>query len=221
MREGRPNTRLTTRSVHATHVLRAVSAALLVSVMAGCGQTHRRDPRAPGAPGAPRAEHVLVRAPLAGGGYFVIGVVQHQEGGREQAELQHHFEVLTTHGMQPGGWSSGPRLGGVEPRTLAIHVDHGCSSGNPYALAVGLLQAPRDTVTARSTGHPVALKRAVIPARFAPHGVLVYGLLGPAATKIVTRTPTGRLLSNESFGGQEAISCEATANRETSGLRSR
>ncbi len=160
-----------------------------------------------GTVGESHDEHVLVRGPLQGGGYFVIGVVRLGNDGRSQSEIRHHFELPSAHGLESGGWSGGPVLGGVELRVLAMHVDHGCHRANVYALAFGLLRAPQDTVTSESAGKAVAFKKVTIPASFHPDGVLVYELLGPRSTNIVTRTPSGRVVSSEPFGGQDVISC--------------
>jgi hypothetical protein len=201
--------------------LRTASAVLVVGIAAtGCGATHRRPPTLTtgyqrlGVPtGGPhetprerRSEHLLVREPLQGGGYFVISAIANSSG-RAQGEIRHHVELPGAHGLESGGWSSGPRLGGVEPRILAVHVDHGCSGADAYALAYGLLRQPEDTVTAHDGGKAVVFKKVDIPASFHPGGVLVYELLGPDATNVVTRTPSGRVASTESFSGQDAISC--------------
>lgn len=84
----------------------------------------------------------------------------------------------------------------------------------PYAIAPvdALLRQPRDTVIDRSGKEIVRMKKASIPARFHPKGVLVYGLLLPRANTVVVKAPDGHVVAREQeLGADEEAHFKAPA----------
>ncbi|MHB1859190.1 MAG: hypothetical protein ACYCUM_03600 [Solirubrobacteraceae bacterium] len=85
-----------------------------------------------------------------------------------------------------------------------ISIIYECVGSYPFALAYGRMRNARNTITASSDGRTVRFKKAVIPARLHPDGVLVYALLPPGRNDVVTRTLGGRVVSTEHWSGQGA-----------------
>jgi hypothetical protein len=87
---------------------------------------------------------------------------------------------------------------------LAVDIEHGCLAGRRYRLAFGLLGEPADTVFAEGGGPPVPLYRVAIPRKRVGKASLVYRVLSPGQTTLVTRTASGRVLSLDLAGGGRA-----------------
>jgi hypothetical protein len=73
----------------------------------------------------------------------------------------------------------------------------------PVAIVDGLLLQWGDTVMDNSRGATVTFKKALIPARFYPRGVLVYGQLLPYANTITVRNPRSRMVAREHLLGAD------------------
>ncbi len=105
--------------------------------------------------------------------------------------------------------TGGPAItdGGPGERAVALDmgVAHGCAGLRPheypYALAYGVLRGVEDVVTDRANGRTVRMKKAAIPARIRPEGVLLYGLLLPGSNEIVVRAPGGRIVERQDWAG--------------------
>lgn len=82
-------------------------------------------------------------------------------------------------------------------------VSYMCDGKTPVAVLDGLLRQPQDTVTDSSGDMSVTLKKAPIPVRFHPEGVLVYGQLLARANVIVVRNSRGTVVAREHLLGAE------------------
>lgn len=194
---------------HLTLCYFMVSLSLCV-IVTGCGAS----------PSAPRfGEHpvqyahngvrILAKGRLPSGTYFVIAALRYKFMGRTSSRLGLRYESPSEHGFVGApGWSGGPSLESArgEARSLVMNISRSCSGAYRFALAYGLLRDPKDTVTAQEHGTGIVVKRVAVPVSFEVHGVLVYTLLGRGPTDVVTRTPSGRVVSNESYP-QESASC--------------
>ncbi len=187
-------------------------AAVLVgvaTVVAGCGGT-RRAPKSYPVRYARNGVRVLAAGRLPEATYE-IAALRYAFRGRSYSRLGLRFASSNTQGVaRGGGWSGGPSL---EPdgrhRVLQINVSRSCEGASEVVLAYGLLRDSHDAVTVRSQHGIIRLKRATIPARFAAGGILVYGVLGVGPVDVITRTPDGRVVSDERYGSLGNAPCRA------------
>jgi hypothetical protein len=152
---------------------------------------------------------ILAKGRLPSGTFFVIAALRYEFMGRTYSRLGLRYEPPSEHRfVGASGWSGGPSLesGRGEARSLVMNIARSCSGAYRSALAYGLLRDSKDTVTAREHRTAIVMKRVAVPANFEANGVLVYTLLGRGPTNVVTRTPSGRIVSDESYP-QESTTC--------------
>ena len=125
------------------------------------------------------------------GQYFGLGTRMEKETARHEL-------------VSGGGGESSMKIG--EHETLTMEVGHGCLDSHESSIAYGLLGKPKDTVIAEEHGVRRVFKKVSIPANLQADGILVYAVLGPRSTDIVTRAPNGRIVRRESYAGGESFS---------------
>lgn len=156
-----------------------------------------------GLPGGDAVSMLAIRCAMGTGCYELV------EGWEEPAVRDDR------HGIVRRIVASGEPVSNVGPAervVLNLSVNHGCAGARgheyPFAFAHGLLRGVTDIVTTQAGSKTIRLKKAVIPARMHPEGVLVYGLLLPGPNDVVVRTPGGRIVSASHWSGPgEEVSC--------------
>lgn len=163
---------------------------------------------------------------LPGGAAIRIAAIRCLSGQAGCYEFAAYREVPAKHASRMSGKKygrvntgivgTGPSItqaGPAERTILDMIARHGCAGSyvnRPYAVVYGLLRGVKDIVTAQAGGRTISVKKASIPSRMHPEGVLVYGLLLPGANEVVVRTPGGRDVSKEFWpGSNEEVSCRA------------
>jgi hypothetical protein len=91
---------------------------------------------------------------------------------------------------------AGPR---PKPSPFTLEMATGCQP-HEYAILYGILQAPGDTVLARSSGDLVPFRWARIPASLHVRGVLAYIALPGVPSEVLVRTPSGKTVFTEKLG---------------------
>lgn len=83
---------------------------------------------------------------------------------------------------------------------VVMTVIDGCTGPYSHRVVWGLLKSKRDTVTAYTDHRRIRFKTAVLPRQLHASSVAVYALLPPrAGGYIITRTPSGRMVNEESL----------------------
>lgn len=185
-------------------IIRAGIALMVCVAVAGCGTSHPRESAFRSYPikYAQNGVRIMVRERLPGGTYVVIAVLQYKFMDRKNSRLGLRFESPTKHRLvRAPGWSSVSSLEPGERAPAKIDVHQSCEGFHERVLADGVLRNPMGTVTAEGRGTTmIVLKKVAIPASFHMDGVLVYALLKTGATTdIVTRSPSGRIVGNETY----------------------
>jgi hypothetical protein len=182
---------------------RAVAAAaLLAASVGGCGSNAISARTVQ--PAAVSRGHVLAHASekVLGGAIAVAAVTDPLDDGHYLV-LRSSLEEGTPARVQESSATGTP----LAPRyaLVSIGVNHVCVAGRRYRLAWGLLGMPSANVFADGAGPPTRLFKLPIPL---PKGdgqaSLVYRLLKPGQTTIVTRTPSGRVVKREAFSDADA-----------------
>ncbi|MHB1859184.1 MAG: hypothetical protein ACYCUM_03570 [Solirubrobacteraceae bacterium] len=131
--------------------------------------------------------------------------------GEEPAKQSTKPRGRGEHEMVSGGGASGPWVGRNPVQAgmlLVLEELHKCSGTYPYALVFGMLRAPRDSVTARTRATTVRFKKVKLPASLHADGALVYALLPPGNTEVVTRAPGGQVRTTEyAHGRNDRMHC--------------
>jgi len=170
--------------------------------VAGCGTSHPRETAFRSYPikYAGNGVRIMVRERLPGGRYVVIAALQYEFMSRHYSRLGLRFESPTRRRLvRAPGWGSVSSLEPGEHAPAKIDVHQSCEDFHERVLADGVLRNPMGTVTAQGHGTAIVLKKVAIPANLRMDGVLVYALLGRGPTDIVARSPSGRVVSNESY----------------------
>lgn len=164
---------------------------------------------------AGRIGPMVAKLTLSGDGSITFLVVECRPREPQCHEVGYYTERSSKYGP---GHTESERLINEGPRVdLPTPVEHdafsklfdlpgvGYSCKGSYAIAVvnALLRQPQDIVTDRSSGVNIRFKKAQIPMRFHPEGVLVYGLLPAHASTIVVKTPDGRVVARQREMGAE------------------
>lgn len=188
---------------------------------AGCGASsiHDRTQIAgvitPGSINNFREGRKLVGGKLPGGGLFTVVAESQRYGGTVERRLSYYAEeparyrsMRRKRGMVRSGGGGGVDLRPRLHANLEIVISNNCIGPYPYTLAYGVLHHVRDSVTAytHATGAAVKFETAAFPSDLRVHGVLVYALLGHGQNHIVTRTASGRIVSDEMRPGI-GVSC--------------
>jgi hypothetical protein len=185
--------------------------AALAIIITGCGTTAARTRRAGGGISAV-TENVyqyggtpLASLRLPGKTVFMVAAIRCgmettdcYELGEAMDEPTRYSHALRNRGMRIVG--TGPRInhrGRGERGLLDMQGRHECVGPYPYTVVYGILRAQQDTVTALGGGRSVRFRKTTIPARFHPHGVLVYAQLDAGADEITVRAPNGGIVSRE------------------------
>jgi hypothetical protein len=154
---------------------------------------------------APNGLQTLVRKQIPGGEFSIIAK-RYKYLGRSYSVLEDREERSGERGMGASG--GGPDIEAGQHGLLEMDVSRGCLDGHLYAVAYGMLRDPTDLVTERTRDTVSKLDKVIIPASFRPDGVLVYTVLGQGSIDIMTRTQSGRVVTNESYPDREVIVCQ-------------
>lgn len=195
-------------------MIRAVLASLcLVAALSimGCGAAAKTSKAGSGM--APLTDNVyqyggtpLASLRLPGKTVFMVAAIRCgiettdcYELGEAMDEPTRYSHALRNRGMRIVG--TGPQInhpGWGERGLLDVKGRQECVGPYPYSVVYGILRARQDTVTASGGGRTIRFRKTMIPARFHPHGVLVYAELTGGANEIVIRASSGRIVSRES-----------------------
>jgi hypothetical protein len=145
----------------------------------------------------------LVRERLSTG-YSVLTAVRYRYKGGTYSALRQHVEEPGVSGTVSAG-GSGRSMAPEGHGPVEIGIVHGCVGVTGYALAYGMLRSPGDTVTALDSKGAIRFRKVVIPAKFYPHGVLVYASLAPGPVELVVTTPSGSVVSKERYPGAQPV----------------
>jgi hypothetical protein len=181
----------------------------LCAALAGCG-TSRPSVRfgEHSVKYVPNGVRILARERLPAGAYFAIAALRYEFMGHTSSRLGLRYESQSERGFAGDpGWSGGPSLEPMrdESQPLTMNISRSCSDSYAPAPAYGVLRDPQDTVASQEHGVTTVFRRVAIPANFRTNGVLVYTLLGRGPADIVTRTPSGRIASNEPYAPDSAV----------------
>ena len=190
-----------------TYIVASLAASMTV---AGCGASHPRGPvfRSYPVKYLPNGVRILARERLPDGSYLAIAALRYVFMGHVYTQIGFRPESPNESQRGRTRWSTGlslePEPGKPQP-IMELHISSGCvGSHATTTLAEGLLNDPRDTVTAEGRHGSTAFKRVAIPASLYTNGAFVYALLAPGPVDVVTRTPTGQIVSRESHPGLDA-----------------
>lgn len=139
------------------------------------------------------------------GGFFSISAEEYKYLDQSYTRLSDRFEEEVSKRLNSG--DSGPLISPSGGGVISIEVVHACAGSYEYALAYGLLQDSRDSVTANGPGGSIGFKKVTIPAKLNAGGVLVYALLSQGPTEIVVKTRRGQIISSERWRGRGGIRC--------------
>lgn len=110
-----------------------------------------------------------------------------------------HPPSWRVHNGMVWGKAGGRMVVGREGAVVMTVID-GCTGPYPHRVVWGLLKSRRDTVTAYTDHRRIRFKTAVLPRQLHASSVAVYALLPPrAGGYIITRTPSGRMVNEESL----------------------
>ncbi len=196
-----------------TLIVRAGIMLMVCAAVAGCGESNPRESSATYLGGrlikkypikyAPNGRQTLARERLPGGYISLVGE-RYAYMGQAYLKLSAHMEELGKKGLVSAG-GGGTSIKPGEYGASLMQVERGCFGRNEYTLVYGLLRDRSDTVTARGHRTSIVLKRVAIPADLHAGGILVYTVLGRGPIDVVTQTPSGRVVNNESYPLKSAI----------------
>jgi hypothetical protein len=176
---------------------------LAVSAMvAGCGASRRGEPlrRLIGA----KAE--LLASERVPDGYDAIFGDDREHQGQMYLSLSAISKRKGGRGLRAGrsgmvvtGESSGLVVGPHEHRPLVLAGAGECNQNHGEVLAYGIVNDVRDVVSAIDGNVAIVLKKAVIPANLHATGILVYAIVPPGSSYVVTFAPNGRVSMTQPF----------------------
>lgn len=176
------------------------------------GHLERRPASRPWAPWSGRVGPTVAKLSVTGGEPVVFLVVECHRDEPQCHEIGYYMEPTSKYGER--SLNEGPRVNHPEPAERygasdvfdLRGVSYECDGVTLVAIVDGLLRQSRDTVTDSSRGTTVTFRKAPIPARFRPEGVLVYGQLLAHANTITVRNSRGAVVAREHLlgAGEEA-----------------
>jgi hypothetical protein len=100
-------------------------------------------------------------------------------------------------GMVVTGEGRGLSAGLGEHRPLVLATEGECDGDNGEWLAYGIVNDPRDVVSAHDRDVSIVFKRAAIPANLHATGILVYAMVPFESSYVVARSFNDRVLATE------------------------